>query len=86
MKFARSQFGADMKEKLLMHHNSDTGEVTIYSAYTDKILFHQTTGIDFKLSRLIEFAIRDAEKAAIEYTKETIYTKLEYNIKQWKIS
>ena len=31
-----------MKEMLLMHHNSDTGGVTIYSAYTDKILFYRT--------------------------------------------
>jgi hypothetical protein len=75
-----------MKESLLMHHNGDTGEVTIYSAYSDKILFHQTTGITFELSQLIEFAIREAEKAAMEYAKELIYANLEYQIKQWKIS
>lgn len=74
-----------MKEMLLMHHNSDTGGVTIYSAYTDKILFYRTSRYSFIEARSIEFAIREAEKAAIEHTKEIIYANLEYQIKQWKI-
>ena len=86
MNYTRSQFGADMKENILMHYNSDTGEVTIYSAYTDKMLFHSAKGYNFREAQLMEIAIRDAENAAIEYTKEVIYAKLESHIKQWKIS
>jgi hypothetical protein len=86
MNYTRSQFGADMSEKILMHHNGDTGEVTIYSAYTDKMLFHKTEGCSFREAQLVEIAVRDAEKAAIEYTKEMILNRIEDQIKQWRIS